>query len=381
MRFNYFDKVSFLFLFLIPFLFLASYEIIFPVMESAISYWKFIGFLALSLLIKVLYELSVTWGRSKNTLYFLLAIPSITVAIYCFYLSILFSDTFSEVNISKYTDESFNSSSDRALFEMNRELQEENSMMKSEFSLANSFQSIEAKKSSELFFPVAASTLSLSEQYKIFLKNNLEQLTTKNNEATENELLLNHAGMELYMYAETGDWQGFSNSIDSLSTEFENADSFAANLLLILGAPTEVILQYVERGGKVAPTSLLGVLKEEKYELLDRFENYGQDVFTSKPGTLNLFELALMSELSKSAFDYAISKSKNIDLINNMTGTDLLGLLLVNAGSHDEHLEYFANVLLQEGSRVSEQHHKILSKIKVESPDVYNELAGIVIAQ
>jgi hypothetical protein len=97
-------------------------------------------------------------------------------------------------------------------------------------------------------------------------------------------------------------------------------------------------------------------------------------VFEKLFGGANFLYLALMSNLAPESFEYALAKTDSVEQFKPLVVTDSLGITLVSATANPDYTSYFVQLLLREGAIVTVQHLNILQRVKVESPEIYEEL-------
>lgn len=91
-------------------------------------------------------------------------------------------------------------------------------------------------------------------------------------------------------------------------------------------------------------------------------------------GGANFMYLALMSNLAPESFEYALAKTDSVEQFKPLVVTDSLGISLASATANPDYTSYFVQLLIREGAIVTMQHLNILQRVKVESPEIYEEL-------
>jgi hypothetical protein len=70
-------------------------------------------------------------------------------------------------------------------------------------------------------------------------------------------------------------------------------------------------------------------------------------VFEKLLGGTNLLDLALMSNLARESFEYALAKADSVEQFKTLVGTDSLGIPLASATANPEYTSYVVQLLLR----------------------------------
>lgn len=225
-----------------------------------------------------------------------------------------------------------------------------------------------------IFLPSFDSNFSLRMQFASFVKDRISKLQISHNMSLEKIASYEDMGKTLFRNIDEKAWEEFRENVDLLASEIENVDSIAVNILLMTEAPSDIIMEYVQRGGEVAPTSLLSQLQNGRFALLDELENYGVDFFDDSKTQISLFDMALMVELPPQSFEYLLSKAEDLGKFRPVMGTDAIGIMLIYAGKNAAFASYYVNSMLKKNALITEQHLSFMKHLKIDSPLVYEEL-------
>jgi len=183
-------------------------------------------------------------------------------------------------------------------------------------------------------------------------------------------------GFKLGAALQNKDWSQFHLLVKEYSNRLDDIHTIAANLALMFGAPASEYEHYIHTGGKVEISSLFQLIKQGRIEDLENLKSLGVDINKKLPGEMSLLDIALTQPLSLEMFNYLFDQNSDIFSFNETLGIDTFGIALVHARINPDNTVNFVKKLVDNGVTFTEQHSQLMTQIKRENSNLYQQIVG-----
>ncbi|MBF7074091.1 hypothetical protein ISG33_11840 [Glaciecola sp. MH2013] len=187
------------------------------------------------------------------------------------------------------------------------------------------------------------------------------------------QLEMVHEFLKLLEEDDTSDWVQFVKNADEKAV-FHHG-SYALSLLGAINkdAPEEVLYTLLSRGVDLAPSHAHQLVARGDIELLEKFENFGLNIYEENPVTgKNALFMAMADPRETEMFDYLLSRE-----VPTNTSADMLGYAMLMAKDFKQ-ADYFVEQLVKNGAPMTIESHNWLLGLKESNLAEYLRIARIL---
>lgn len=151
-----------------------------------------------------------------------------------------------------------------------------------------------------------------------------------------------------------------------------------ANVLLMFGASSDVVEQYIVEGALISGPAALSLIQKGQIDDLIRLENMGVTFDDELPLDLNLLDLALMSKLSPNGFKFLIDRVSDVGQVKPELGVDTLAVAILTAQTNSAFIANYINAIIDKsGNGVSDYHVDLIRILAKQNPSLAEEIGLI----
>ena len=191
----------------------------------------------------------------------------------------------------------------------------------------------------------------------------------------EQEMHLMNIGMQLAQYAQRNQWDEFEKIVLAESADPDKLTALT-NAAIALGAPVDMIENFVNQGAQIFPTSTLHALSQGRIEFVKQLENFGVNLVDDS-SELHVLDMAMMMPMPAESFEFLLDKSFDLMSYKPSMGIDTLGIAIVNAPINPTASPRFVQALLNKGVQLNSHHVELLQRIAIERPDIHADIVKL----
>ena len=122
----------------------------------------------------------------------------------------------------------------------------------------------------------------------------------------EQEMHLMNIGMQLAQYAQSNQWDEFEKIVLAESADPDKLTALT-NAAIALGAPVDMIENFVNQGAQIFPTSTLHALSQGRIGFVKQLENFGVNLVDDS-SELHVLDMAMMMPMPAESFEFLLDK-------------------------------------------------------------------------
>jgi hypothetical protein len=173
----------------------------------------------------------------------------------------------------------------------------------------------------------------------------------------------------------TKNWDEVEALMNQYNNDIPELGTITANLLLMFGADLDVVFDYLAKGAQVSGAATLNLIKSGRVEDLERLENFGVSFNSDLPLDLSILDLALMSELSPTGFEFLIERIGETGQFKQELGVDTLAVAIMTAENNPAFSSHYINSIINTaGVDVTQYHVDLLTALSNHNPDLAEEI-------
>ncbi|MBW8183336.1 hypothetical protein [Shewanella nanhaiensis] len=171
------------------------------------------------------------------------------------------------------------------------------------------------------------------------------------------------------------DWDALLNITDIIQETAPEALEVLILQALLQNAPLDVILELLNRGAELPPSSIHILVASGQLDKIRVLENYGLDLHYASSITGNAFNVAVSTQVKPSIFKYLLSNGVKID--SKVKGRDTLESALKDFFETGKQIG-IVKFLVKNGVPISSSHYQIIKANKIFETKRYQGLISSI---
>jgi len=185
-------------------------------------------------------------------------------------------------------------------------------------------------------------------------------------------------GQKLAELIKAEKWDDIASLMSEYEGDIPDLHTVTANVLLMFGASSDVVEQYIVEGALISGPAALSLIQNGKIDDLIRLENMGVTFDDELPLDLNLLDLALMSKLSPNGFEFLINRVSDVGQFKPVLGVDTLAVAILTAQNNSAFIANYIDAIIDKSDNgVSNYHVDLIRMLAQQNPTLAEEIGLI----